>query len=204
MLQHIFSKQFFSLITPPNREYLLDALKTARINKEETAKIVWNKNCDVKVEAFYPNDLFEFMLPSVEMFVEDLKLKQASLNLTDIWRNTYSRGGHQEIHNHISPNGSSHISGCIFLNDFDPEGGKFYFYNRYDVDFTPVWRMIYDNIGNQYITYFPKYKKGDIMFFPSEMLHGVQVHKLNKKRQTVSFNISVEMPSVIYKNFNLH
>ena len=191
MIHHIFSKQFYSLITPPNKQDILNNLETAKINPEKSVE--WNSNCDVCVESLYPNELLSVLLPSVDIFFGQLGLQQTSFYLNDIWRNIYRKGGHQEVHNHLDVDGKNHISGCIFLDDFDSEAGKFYFLNRYDNEFTPFWRKLYDNNKEAYRGYVVTPQKCDIIFFPSDMLHGVYVHELENPRQTVSFNITIDL-----------
>ena len=119
VIHHIFSNQFYSFITPPNKEDILSALKSAKVNKKETEDIRWNENLtNVKVESLYPDDIFPFLIPSLEIFFQQLRVSEVPLKLIEIWRNTYGRGGHQEIHDHLDLNGDTHLSGCVFLDDY--------------------------------------------------------------------------------------
>ena len=58
-------------MTPPNKEDILSALKSAKINKEATKGIRWDeKLINVKVESLYPDDLFQFLQPSLQIFFQ--------------------------------------------------------------------------------------------------------------------------------------
>ena len=43
-MHFIFPSQFYSLISPPNKEDILSALKSAKVDKEKTKSLLWNKN----------------------------------------------------------------------------------------------------------------------------------------------------------------
>ena len=73
------------------------------------------------------------------------------IELLDIWRNTYQKGGFQEIHDHlvgavpesVSPfygAEEADLSGCFFLEDYHPEASTFYFHNRHASELNVVWR----------------------------------------------------------------
>ena len=182
-------------MTPPNKEDILSALKSAKINKEATKGIRWDeKLINIKVESLYPDDLFQFLHPSLQIFFQELRVSaDVSLQLIEIWKNTYGRGGFQELHDHLELDGRVDISGCIFLDDYHPECGRFYFRNRHASELSPSWKKILTKSNTEYVVYIPHYKRGDIIFFPADMLHGVYAHKSGKTRQTVSFNIGMNL-----------
>ena len=192
MIHHIFSNQFYSLITPPNKEEILSASKSFKVNNNLTKQIGWKeKLVNLKVEGLYEDDIFPLLIPSLNIFFEQLGVSEIPVKLLAVWRNTYRKDGYQELHNHLNNNGTVHLSGCIFLDDCHPRDGKFYFYNRHICEISPPWRKILKQNRYYFDVYEPIYKKGDILFFPSEMLHGVYPHKSGNSRQTISFNIGM-------------
>jgi len=188
----IFPSQFYSLISPPNKEDILSALKSAKVDKEKTKSLLWNKHLfNVKVESLYPDDFVKFLMPSLQLYFKELGVDVVSVSLIEIWKNTYTKGGCQEVHDHLGPSGIVDISGCIFLDDYHPEYAKFFFHNRHSCEISPAWKKLFDKNKTSFNNHIPTYKKGDIMFFPANMLHGVYPHKSEKTRQTVSFNIGM-------------
>ena len=191
-MHFIFPSQFYSLISPPNKEDILSALKSAKVDKEKTKSLLWNKNLiNVKVELLYPDDLFKFLIPSLQLYFKEFGVNEVPVRLVEIWKNTYTKGGYQEVHDHLGPSGIVDIAGCIFLDDYHPEYAKFFFHNRHSCEISPAWRRLFDRNKTSFNNYIPTYKKGDIMFFPANMPHGVYPHKSRKTRQTVSFNIGM-------------
>ena len=67
------------------------------------------------------------------------------------------------------------------------DGDEFYFYDRNSSQLTPSIKRLVDYSNAHGI----KAKAGDILFFPSHMLHGVSPHRLDTPRTTISGNISV-------------
>ena len=190
MIHNTFIHSFHSLIDPPNKDELLHALENAPLTKDQDFE--WTLNCSVTTERL---DLdLDVFFPSLDLFFKDLEAN-ANLNISlhEVWRNTYSKGYFQELHDHLELDGRVDISGCIFLDDYHPECGRFYFRNRHASELSPSWKKILTKSNTEYVVYIPHYKRGDIIFFPADMLHGVYAHKSGKTRQTVSFNIGMNL-----------
>ena len=116
-------------------------------------------------------------------FIKDIinnKLN-AKFNFTiyNPWINLYKFGQHQEVHDHCG----SDLSSVFFMND----GDEFFFYDRNSTNLTnPIKKFIgYKNV------YGIEAKAGDIMFFPSHMLHGVSPIKNDATRITMSVNFDI-------------
>ena len=101
MITHLFSSQFYSLITPPNKDELLEGIKRAKINNKERANIEWNKNCGVEVDPLYVDEMFPLISPSLEVFFRELGIREKRIALKHIWKNTYKKGTYQAIHEHL-------------------------------------------------------------------------------------------------------
>ena len=192
MISSIFTNSFYSLVKTPNKEDIFKALNTIKVDREKSEEIVWNKNCEVEVEILYKDEMGRLLFPAVEIFLQELGIS-IPVELLSIWRNTYQKGGYQEIHDHIDGEGleECHLSGCFFLDDFHPEGGKFFFQNRHSSELGVAWRKVIQTSPALHgpLYWFPEYKAGDIIFFPSYMLHGVTPHGLDNPRTTISFNM---------------
>ena len=184
-MKHIFSKSFYLLFDIPNRKEVFETLTNPKyIDKEATSRIKWNEGCRVKVESLDPKKVGYVLVPSIDLFLQHIGAKK-SVKLLDIWKNTYNKDSFQEIHDHVD--NEAQLSGCIFLEDQTKDTSKFYFYNRDNTELT-LWREIMNDERLQN-KWFPNIKAGDIIFFPSYMLHGVTPHKLSKPRTTISFNL---------------
>ena len=162
----------------------VDSLKDLKVDKNYNPK--WAKTCSVKVEGLFVDDLIPYIYPVVNNFLKRANISLENFELMQPWKNTYEKGGFQEIHDH----GDSILSGCIFLDNPDPDFGNFYFYNRHSIELLRPQRQLIDNLFNtSYLSFTPKVLKGDILIFPSYMMHGVTMHKSEKIRRTISFNI---------------
>ena len=184
-MKHIFSNSFYLLFSLPNKKEVFESVTNSQyVNKELTSRIKWNENCRVEVEELYPNKVGHVLVPSIELFLEHIGAKK-SVKLLDIWKNTYNKDGFQEIHDHVD--NEVQLSGCIFLEDQTKDTSRFYFYNRHNTELV-MWKEIMNDQTLNH-SWSPNIKAGDIIFFPSYMLHGVTPHKLRKPRTTISFNL---------------
>ena len=72
---------------------------------------------------------------------------------------------------------------------------KNYFYNKFFAELPTSWLKIVDQNDLTSNSFAINPKAGDIILFPSYMLHGVTMHKINQKRTTVAFNLSLQWNS---------
>jgi len=190
MIQSIFpSNSFCSKINAPNKKDIFKALKSAKVDITASEKITWNKYCDVKVEVLYIDEISPLFFPTLEIFFKDFNNIPITTEFSQIWRNTYYKGGYQEVHDHCSPVDSD-ISGCFFLEDHNEDAGKFYFYNRDASQLNVTWRkLLMGESIDEILSRMVAPEAGDVLLFPSYVLHGVTPHQLSKPRTTVSFNL---------------
>jgi hypothetical protein len=192
MIHRIFPLHFYSLFPAPNKEEIFETLKNIKVNREATDKIRWNSQCKVEVEVLDKKVVENLLRPSLDKFFSMME-SSIDINLVvkflSAWRNTYRKGGFQELHDHVDGEGleDCHLSGCIFLDDFHLDASQFYFYNRHLSEVPVLWRKL-NKLSHSFTL---KPKAGDVLFFPSYMLHGVTLHKLMKPRRTISFNIQL-------------
>ncbi|WP_024278372.1 putative 2OG-Fe(II) oxygenase [Xanthobacter sp. 126] len=125
------------------------------------------------------------VLPKVAEFGEVLFGEVLSWQIKEIWVNVLEPGGHQAIHTHAN----SFISGVVYLTDAHPSanivfhkaigGSGFIFGNT-----NPGARINAFNGGKFAM---PQTGAGDLVMFPSYLLHEVPVNK-GGRRISVAFN----------------
>ena len=171
---------FFVQFKAPNCE----ELKKFVLNKEETyTKFTWAEDCDVKTISCKWEETLELLRPSIDKFSESIG-KSFKWRIYPPWINSYEKGGFQEIHDHVKFDFS-----CVFFPEIEEEFGKFYFYDRHGNSLGPAWSKLINPVTRWY----PDIQSGDIIFFPSVILHGVSPHKSDKTRKTFACNFDFDL-----------
>ena len=181
-----FYNDFYSLISPENKDEIIEHCMNSELElpKEE---FQWGEECLSDKVYLKLTGFTEILKPSIievlsEIMDEDVPYGFA---VEEVWKNTYRRYYHQEQHDHQG----YELSFVIFLNDFQEDDARFYFVNERTRVCSDIWgdlsSMCPDTMGIE-----PD--KGDIVFFPSHMLHGVSPHKSDNPRITVSGNITIK------------
>lgn len=124
-------------------------------------------------------------MPHVAAFGEALFGEQLSWQIKEIWVNVLETGGRQAIHTHAN----SFISGVVYLTDADASanivfhkaigGSNFIFGNN-----NPNARINAFNGGKWAM---PQTRAGDLVLFPSYLLHEVPPNQ-GARRISVAFN----------------
>ena len=188
MINQIFPNYFYSLLTPTNKEEILKADKNAKIDKNIKREEVPTH----KQSFLFPEELGSFLVPSVQKFFKELGYKdKTEVTLQSIWKNVYEKGQYQNMHDHLCGYDNADLSASLFLEDDHPNASRFYFYNRHQSEISGAWRKMIKSLSNFHV-YWIYPKAGDILFFPSHMLHGVTPHNLEKPRETISFNMKIK------------
>jgi len=171
---------FFVQFKVPNCE----ELKKFVLNKEETyTEFTWAEDCDVKTISCSWQETIDLLKPSLYEFCKSIG-KGFKYDIHDPWINCYKKNGFQETHDHVKCDLS-----CVFFPEIQENFGKFYFYDRYGNSLGPAWSKLI----NPDTTWYPDIQSGDIIFFPSAILHGVTPHKSDKMRKTFSCNFSFDL-----------
>ncbi|MEM9314714.1 MAG: putative 2OG-Fe(II) oxygenase [Pseudomonadota bacterium] len=131
------------------------------------------------------DDLMEMLQPYLRDFGFLLFGENLDWTVKEIWMNHCTTGGHQLIHSHAN----SFISGVLYLTDIDSSartifhrgmgGSEFAFTNKHADAATTAYnadRWVPDSI-----------RRGDLILFPSYMLHAVPPNEGNE-RITVAMN----------------
>ena len=131
----------------------------------------------------YKDSLLGELGDVINFFAKDVKLNREELLVRNIWHQRYEKYEGHVLHNHAT----NHYSSVLYL-DFDPlvhKPTKFY---------SPFENLI----TGDHMTYSEdRTKEGDIVFFPSRLLHEVAISYSDKPRSIVSFNIDI--PSLVDK-----
>ena len=125
--------------------------------------------------------------PFMEIFSDELQqfgreLNVLSFKIEDIWSVQYKRGDFHAVHTH----GTCNFSGVLYL-DYD------------EVEHTPT-HFVMQNINpvtNMTDIVSPLVREGDIIIFPSNILHFTTPCKTDKIRKIISFDITTSRRAVI-------
>ena len=172
----IFNDHFFWKFKAPNAGQL-----TSYINSLDSCEEApWGELCSV-TNISIQEDIFDLMTPSLTLLGQEVGLSM-TMNMNRPWVSQYKRGDFQEVHDH---------NDCDLVGVFFPEYkegySKFYFIDRS----VNLKRPLMDIMGNRN-NYIVNYSAGDIIFFPSHMLHGVSKHDHDDKRRTLSCNFWIK------------
>ena len=183
MIEIPFCNDFYSIVSPENKNEIIEhCLNAVELPEQE---FEWGEHClsqkvHLKLTGF--SDLLKTSI--IETLSEIIDVRYA-YSLNEVWKNTYHRYYHQESHSH--PN--SELSFVIFMNDYSENDAKFYFLNERNRVTSTTWLSLSEGMED---SIYIEPKKGDILFFPSHMIHGVTPHQSDIPRITISGNISLK------------
>lgn len=104
-------------------------------------------------------------------------ITQKDWKLTHLWFLVYEKYANFSVHNH-GPEGWSAV---LYVNFDEKEHSGTTFYSPY-----PSWQK--DILGT-YESYTPKVKEGDLVLFPSNIMHESSMNFSDKNRTIISFNL---------------
>ena len=183
MIEIPFCNDFYSIVNPENKNEIIEhCLNAVELPEQE---FEWGEHClsekvHLKLTGF--SDLLKTSI--IETLSEIIDVRYA-YSLNEVWKNTYHRYYHQESHSH--PN--SELSFVIFMNDYSENDAKFYFLNERNRVTSTTWLSLSEGMED---SIYVEPKKGDILFFPSHMIHGVTPHQSDIPRITISGNNSLK------------
>ena len=172
---------FFYTEIPSNKDELLNGIENGELDDDQ--EFEWAEHCAVKFERLKIKDNLKLFIPSINNYLEQLQIEGNSINiqLRGLWRNVYHKHCFQETHDHLH----LHLSGVVFITDYQKNDSKFYIQHRHHSEISKEWRELC--LGQS--RYYVEGKRGQVLLFPSYMMHGVTVHKSNSIRKTVAFNL---------------
>jgi hypothetical protein len=127
----------------------------------------------------------ELVMPSIVQFGEVLFGEALNWQIKEIWSNVLETGGRQAVHTHAN----SFISGVVYLTASHPSanivfhkslGGTEYIFSNHNKNAAV-------NAYNGSKWAMPEIVPGDLVLFPSYLLHEVPVNK-GPRRMSVAFN----------------
>ena len=177
MIRQLFPVDFFVKVRPPNFEEIIS--KVTALNSESIKGEKWSVNCNVKTIRLNQSEWVPILTPGVQKFFRQIGW-QGNVVIQRPWINFYDRGCFQEVHHHANCDFAS----VLFLNSGE-DYARFYFQNRMCGYIPPLIKRLAD-IGD---FWYPDIEPGDMLFFPSYLLHGVSPHHSDEIRKTLSFNI---------------
>lgn len=178
----VFISNFYAKYQAPNAKELIEVINGYDESDIDNSKFGWGDLCSSNKIPLEASDIISLLEPNFDLFAEELDLK-FHYNIDDPWINLYKRGDHQELHGHYP----SHMS-CVFFANSGEGFSKFYFKDRNNTNLHPKIGDLVGYIDEHMI----EYKEGDILFFPSHMLHGVSPHNSSVVRKTLSFNFDIK------------
>ena len=182
MINVLFGSSFYVKYEVPNAKELISIMdEHSMIYEVDNDKFEWGKRCSVDKILLKWEEYMDLLKPSIELFANDLDTS-IKYTMYNPWMNLYKRGDHQEVHEH-----SGNDISCVFFANSGEGFSEFYFKDRNSIFLTEkVKRLI--NYKNVYV---PDVKEGDIIFFPSNLEHGVSPHNSDVTRRTLSVNLTL-------------
>ena len=180
MLTAPFVSEFYTIFSAPNADEFIELIdKSKDVNNDH---FDWGSKCKIDRIPLSWKDTIDLYEPSIELLYKEFN-KSFSYTLFDPWINLYKKGYYQEIHAHKG----SDISSVFFANDGE-NFSKLFFSDRNHLNFS----CKYEQLISYTNTFNIEYKKGDIVFFSSQLFHGVTVHESDQVRKTMSANITIK------------
>lgn len=184
MNHNIFPNYFYNIGSA--KEELIPYLES--LPPHEDQSFMWGKKCiSQKTRLSFDDSLMNLLNDNIVEFFNHFTLSRElnlAINFLEVWENKYERGNFQEIHDHLD--GMTNLSCVIFCNDWSEDGSMLYFQNKHLSEIDQFWKA---NVLNS--TYYMTPKRGDVLLFPSHMLHGVTPHREDIVRKTFSINMQV-------------
>ncbi len=134
------------------------------------------------------NPLLEVISSMSHRACLDLNIKDIVIAITETWVNVNKRGAMNVEHAH-----GDILSGVFYLKlPKDENKGSLYFRNKNVVPSWDAYNLIGRGDRNEFTAEVVKMnpEEGQIIIFPSHVMHGVQPHFSDDDRISISFNIT--------------
>ena len=120
----------------------------------------------------YINDFLSIFSEELQEFGREINVE--SFKIEDIWAVQYKKGDFHAVHTH----GTCNLSAILYL-DYD------------EIEHTPTHFVVgQDNLKNSTEIASPPVMEGEIVIFPSNMLHFTTPNSSDKIRRIISFDIT--------------
>lgn len=136
-----------------------------------------HKRHDNVITSFFDSKIkTNIISEEIELFKRDVGLK-INLSPSNFWFQEYNQNMNHSVHNH----GTGGFSSVCFIE-----------YNKNYHKPTTFISPFEDHITGGLKEYIPDVEEGNIIFFPSNLLHYAPVNLSNKSRIIMSFNLHAE------------
>jgi uncharacterized protein (TIGR02466 family) len=172
-----FKEQFFPYISEDKYFDTVDrwgSSSEATFDTDVNDKLPWN-------------DLINEASEQVDIFLQCLEPMHPYRIGTDAWLNRYTKGNFQEVHNHC---GEGNFFSAVYFLETPKNTGEFLFFDD-STDFyaTMNFHKIFKHqFGSSFKV---NVKEGDILIFPSHILHQVTQNSSNQIRATIAMNFTL-------------
>ena len=176
-----FNSNFFYKYQAVNAEEFIKEVELCSTRRIDNSKFQWGGHSDSDKVPLQLQDFEYLMKPNVDILFDEMGV-DVTPKYCDPWINMYTRGQYQEIHDHHGTDFAS----VFFAND-GVDFAKFYFHDRHSINLSPRIRSLLNPTDRHELNI----KAGDIIFFPSHILHGVSPHKSDVVRKTFAVNFDL-------------
>ena len=187
MIEIPFWNDFYSTVTPENKNEIIEHCMNPSLELPRM-EFQWGDACLSDKVSLKLTGFTELLQPYIIESLSEVVNVNYQFTIDEVWKNTYHRYYHQEQHDHQG----YELSFVIFMNDAQENDAKFYFVNERTRLTAESWGDVSALMADSLPI---EGKKGDIVFFPSHMLHGVSPHQSDNPRVTISGNISIDQLS---------
>jgi hypothetical protein len=181
-MNYIFPSYFYCKYQAPNAEQLISSLSKYTEEDINNSLFTWGTESSSEKVPIKWEDYYTLLQPSVDIFASHIG-SGFNYKMHDPWLNIYNRGQFQEVHSH-----SGHDFSCVFFVNVGENFSNFYFYDRNEISTSVKLKSLLKHYTSHVIN---DIKTGDILFFPSHMLHGVSPHNNDIPRKTFATNFDI-------------
>ena len=160
-----------------NKKRILDALPPEELHKgydngrndQGMVTDYHAQNDDNEIPSYIPI-VVDIIKPYLQQFAPNI-----SIHFSDIWYQKYYKHDYHMTHNH----GALGWSSVVYV-EFDPEIHTG----------TRLLSPFGNHIDGTVMEYLPKIEEGDMILFPSSILHESSINRTDKRRTIISYNIA--------------
>ena len=157
------------------KEEILSQLECSPIKRR--MKIQTDYVDDIKDDPPYKEFISDCIEDKLNDFCLEINIPRENLKVRDMWYETARQYDNHCIHNH----GAYGYSACWYVDFDNTEHTSTLFYSPFNNFLT----------GNT-IDYQPNVTEGDLVLFPSTIMHETFCNESSKNRTVVSFNVELE------------
>ena len=187
----IFPELYFQYKVKNHQEFKKYLLETYLRETSETPSITPNWNCNTKSLSVDASLLVPNLSSILEEFCVEIN-ENLDFSIKGSWLNFYDKNDFQEIHGHTMD--GTQLSLVYFVQYNPKDDGEFYFFhkNYSDRELSGLYPIL-NKYPAMMSNWYPTVNEGDVLIFPSYLLHGVKPHMSDTKRITLAVNFSFEI-----------